>query len=118
MKKFFFLLSLIFIDQLSKYQVIQNLSLSESLNLLPILDIYLILNTGVAFSLFDDGGSFGIKFCPKSFVQTRIRRQYGDTVVKSYLCLHKLSPMQPPSHGRARVFVRAAEQQHGRREDE
>ena len=59
MKKFFFLLSLIFIDQLSKYQVIQNLSLGESLNLLPILDIYLILNTGVAFSLFNDGGSFG-----------------------------------------------------------
>jgi signal peptidase II len=59
MKKFFFLLSLISIDQLSKYQVLQNLSLGESLNLLPILDIYLILNTGVAFSLFDDGGSFG-----------------------------------------------------------
>ena len=29
------------------------------MNLLPILDIYLILNTGIAFSLFDDGGDIG-----------------------------------------------------------
>lgn len=59
MKKFFFIAALVFIDQISKYQVIQKFSIGESLNLLPILDIYLILNTGVAFSLFDDGGSFG-----------------------------------------------------------
>ena len=59
MKKVIFLLSLILTDQLSKYLILKNFSIGESLNLLPILDIYLILNTGIAFSLFNDGGTFG-----------------------------------------------------------
>ena len=59
MKKIIFLLSLILTDQLSKYLILKNFLIGESLNLLPILDIYLILNTGIAFSLFNDGGTFG-----------------------------------------------------------
>ena len=59
MKKILFLLSLISIDQFTKYLVLKNFLIGESLNLLPILDIYLILNTGIAFSLFDDGGDLG-----------------------------------------------------------
>ena len=59
MKKVIFLLSLILTDQLSKCLILKNFSIGESLNLLPILDIYLILNTGIAFSLFNDGGTFG-----------------------------------------------------------
>ena len=59
MQKILFLLSLISIDQFTKYLVLKNFLIGESLNLLPILDIYLILNTGIAFSLFDDGGDLG-----------------------------------------------------------
>ena len=59
MKKIILLVSLIFTDQLSKCLVVKNFSIGESLNLLPILDIYLIFNTGIAFSLFDDGGDLG-----------------------------------------------------------
>tara|TARA_B100000965_G_scaffold100311_1_gene82253 strand:- start:412 stop:879 length:468 start_codon:yes stop_codon:yes gene_type:complete len=59
MKQLSFLASLVLIDQISKYLVIKNFSIGESLNLLPVLDVYLILNTGIAFSLFDDGGNFG-----------------------------------------------------------
>ena len=59
MKKILFLLSLISIDQFTKYLVLKNFLIGESLNLLPILDIYLILNTGIAFSLFDDGEDLG-----------------------------------------------------------
>ena len=56
MKQIILLVSLIFTDQLSKYLVVKNFSVGESLNLLPFLDLYLIFNTGIAFSLFDDGG--------------------------------------------------------------
>ena len=59
MKQLSFLASLVLIDQISKHLVIKNFSIGESLNLLPVLDVYLILNTGIAFSLFDDGGNFG-----------------------------------------------------------
>ena len=59
MKQFFCLFFLVLTDQFSKYLVIKNFYIGESLNLLPVLDIYLILNTGIAFSLFDDGGAFG-----------------------------------------------------------
>ena len=59
MKQLSLLASLVLIDQISKYLVIKNFSIGESLNLLPVLDVYLILNTGIAFSLFDDGGNFG-----------------------------------------------------------
>ena len=59
MKKTFFLVSLILMDQISKFFVFKNFSNGESMNLLPILDIYLVFNTGIAFSLFDDGGPLG-----------------------------------------------------------
>ncbi len=59
MKQIILLVSLIFTDQLSKYLVVKNFSVGESLNLLPFLDLYLIFNTGIAFSLFDDGGDLG-----------------------------------------------------------
>jgi signal peptidase II len=59
MKQFFFVLALLIADQISKFLVIKNFYLGESLNILPILDIFLILNTGIAFSLFNDGGSTG-----------------------------------------------------------
>ena len=59
MKQFFFVLALLIADQISKFLIIKNFYLGESLNILPILDIFLILNTGIAFSLFDDGGSTG-----------------------------------------------------------
>ena len=59
MKALLFLLSLILTDQLSKQLVVKQFHVGESLNLLPVLDILLIFNTGIAFSLFDDGGNFG-----------------------------------------------------------
>ena len=59
MKALLFLLSLILTDQLSKQLVVKQFHVGESLNLLPVLDILLIFNTGIAFSLFDDGGLFG-----------------------------------------------------------
>jgi len=59
MRKILLVLSLIAADQISKFLIFKNLSIGESLNLLPVLDLYLVLNTGIAFSWFDDGGSFG-----------------------------------------------------------
>ncbi len=59
MWKILLVLSLIAADQISKFLIFKNLSIGESLNLLPVLDLYLVLNTGIAFSWFDDGGSFG-----------------------------------------------------------
>ena len=59
MIRILFVFFLILSDQISKALVVKNLSIGESLNILPIFDIFLILNTGIAFSLFDDGGSTG-----------------------------------------------------------
>ena len=59
MWKILLVLSLIAADQISKFLIFKNLSIGESFNLLPVLDLYLVLNTGIAFSWFDDGGSFG-----------------------------------------------------------
>ena len=59
MWKILLVLSLIAADQISKFLIFKNLTIGESLNLLPVLDLYLVLNTGIAFSWFDDGGSFG-----------------------------------------------------------
>ena len=47
---------LIVLDQISKVLISSNLALGESLNLLPFLNFTLIHNTGIAFSLFDEGG--------------------------------------------------------------
>ena len=59
MNKVIFLIFLVFADQLSKYFVVKNLSIGESFNIFSFLDLYLILNTGIAFSFFDDGGVYG-----------------------------------------------------------
>ena len=59
MIRILFVIFLILSDQISKVFVVKNFSIGESLNILPIFDIFLILNTGIAFSLFDDGGSIG-----------------------------------------------------------
>ena len=59
MKRFLLLLCLVLVDQFSKLWITKNLLPGESVNILPFLDLYLIFNTGIAFSFFDDGGSFG-----------------------------------------------------------
>ena len=59
MIRILFVFFLILSDQISKVLVVKNFSIGESLNILPIFDIFLILNTGIAFSLFDDGGPAG-----------------------------------------------------------
>ena len=50
---------LVFADQISKYLIEQTLTLGETINVLPFLDFYLIFNTGIAFSFFDEGGELG-----------------------------------------------------------
>ena len=59
MNKVIFLIFLVLADQLSKYFVVKNLSIGESFNIFSFLDLYLIFNTGMAFSFFDDGGVYG-----------------------------------------------------------
>ena len=59
MKALLFFISLILADQLSKHLVVKQFYEGESLNILPMLDIFLIFNTGIAFSLFDEGGLLG-----------------------------------------------------------
>ena len=58
-KTLFLTLFLVVIDQISKYLVTAQLNLAESLEILPFLNFTLILNTGIAFSMFDDGGISG-----------------------------------------------------------
>ena len=50
---------LVFADQISKYLIVQTLTFGETINVLPFLDFYLIFNTGIAFSFFDEGGELG-----------------------------------------------------------
>ena len=59
MNKVIFLIFLVIADQLSKYFIVKKLSIGESFNIFSFLDLYLILNTGIAFSFFDDGGVYG-----------------------------------------------------------
>lgn len=59
MNKVIFLIFLVIADQLSKYFIVKNLSIGESFNIFSFLDLYLIFNTGIAFSFFDDGGVYG-----------------------------------------------------------
>jgi signal peptidase II len=47
---------MVVLDQISKILISSYLSLGESLNLLPFLNFTLIHNTGIAFSIFDQGG--------------------------------------------------------------
>ena len=53
------ILTLVFIDQISKYWILSFLELGESLNLLPFLDLTLIFNSGIAFGLLDNLGNLG-----------------------------------------------------------
>ena len=50
---------LVGLDQLSKILITSALDEGASLPLLPFLDLTLIFNTGIAFSLFDDYGPWG-----------------------------------------------------------
>ena len=59
MNKVILLIFLVIADQLSKYFIVKKLSIGESFNIFSFLDLYLILNTGIAFSFFDDGGVYG-----------------------------------------------------------
>jgi len=52
----FFIIFLVGLDQLSKFFISSHLSLGESLNIFPFLNFTLIHNTGIAFSIFDEGG--------------------------------------------------------------
>ena len=54
----FFIIFLVGLDQLSKFFISSHLSLGESLNVFPFLNFTLIHNTGIAFSIFDEGGEF------------------------------------------------------------
>ena len=53
------LLVLVITDQVSKFIALNNLILGQSTNLLPFFDLTLVFNTGVAFSLFSEGGDLG-----------------------------------------------------------
>ena len=53
------ILTLVFIDQISKYWILFFLELGESFNLLPFLDLTLIFNSGIAFGLLDNLGNLG-----------------------------------------------------------
>ena len=53
---FFVLVSL---DQLSKFFINSSLTEGSFIELLPILNLTLIFNSGIAFSLFDDNGVWG-----------------------------------------------------------
>ena len=54
----FLIIFLVGLDQLSKFFISSHLSLGESLNIFPFLNFTLIHNTGIAFSIFDEGGEF------------------------------------------------------------
>jgi signal peptidase II len=50
---------LVGLDQLSKFLITSSLVEGSSIELLPILNLTLIFNSGIAFSLFDDNGVWG-----------------------------------------------------------
>ncbi len=57
--KIIFLIALLIADQVSKLLVLKNLSLGQSISLFSYFDLTLVFNTGVAFSLFSEGGNLG-----------------------------------------------------------
>ena len=57
--KIIFLIALLIADQVSKLLVLKNLSLGQSISLFPYFDLTLVFNTGVAFSIFSEGGNLG-----------------------------------------------------------
>ena len=52
-------LALIFIDQLSKQTVLMQISETDRIQVIPILDFILIWNTGISYGLFDSSGMVG-----------------------------------------------------------
>ncbi|MEO1955520.1 MAG: signal peptidase II [Gammaproteobacteria bacterium] len=50
---------LVGLDQLSKFLITSSLIEGSSIELLPVLNLTLIFNSGIAFSLFDDNGVWG-----------------------------------------------------------
>jgi len=56
---FFIFFVLVGLDQLSKFLITSSLIEGSSIELLPILNLTLIFNSGIAFSLFDDNGVWG-----------------------------------------------------------
>ena len=62
-KGYFFILLLITIDLISKLMAEQYLEFGQSVSLIPILDFFLVYNSGIAFSILDINNkllSFGL----------------------------------------------------------
>ena len=57
--KIIVLIVLVVTDQVSKLVALNNLILGQSITLFPSFDFTLVFNTGVAFSLFSEGGDLG-----------------------------------------------------------
>jgi len=57
--KIIFLVVLLIADQASKLVALKNLILGQSVSVFPYFDLTLVFNTGVAFSLFSEGGALG-----------------------------------------------------------
>ena len=49
-------LAVIALDQLTKFWVVSTMEMYESINVLPVFDIYRTFNTGAAWSMFADAG--------------------------------------------------------------
>ena len=50
---------LVFLDQFTKQTVLTQITETDSVPILPILDFVLIWNTGISYGLFDSSGMFG-----------------------------------------------------------
>ena len=50
---------LVFLDQLTKQTVLTQITETDRVPILPILDFVLIWNTGISYGLFDSSGMFG-----------------------------------------------------------
>ena len=62
-KGYFFILLLIVLDLISKFMAEQYLEFGQSVSLIPILDFFLVYNSGIAFSILDINNkmlSFGL----------------------------------------------------------
>ena len=62
-KGYFFILLLIVLDLISKLMAEQYLEFGQSVSLIPILDFFLVYNSGIAFSILDTNNktlSFGL----------------------------------------------------------
>ena len=57
-KGYFFIFLLIVIDLAAKYFAVEYLSFGQAVPLIPILDLLLVYNSGIAFSILDFNNSF------------------------------------------------------------